>query len=40
MVSNVKFELSMRAFARQIGTIAALSSAESELFGLPDLTSA
>ena len=32
--------LSTIAFARQIGKIVALSSAESELLGLPDLTSA
>lgn len=39
-LSNGKLELSEIAFARQIGTIDALSSADSELFGLPDLTSA
>lgn len=33
-------EQSTTAFARQIGTIVALSSADKLLFGLPDLTSA
>lgn len=32
--------LSVSALTRQIGTIVALSSADNELFGLPDLTSA
>lgn len=38
--SNGKFVLSWSALARHIGTIVALSSADSELLGLPDLTSA
>lgn len=33
-------ELSEIAFARQIGTVVALSSADSELFGLPERTNA
>lgn len=39
-LSNKKLELSEIAFARQMGTRDALSSADSELLGLPDLTSA